>query len=86
MALGKVIITTNIGLEGIPAKHKEQLLIANTPEEFLAAIGYCVENKDQLISIGQNARQFIKSHFDSQKLTQNLIHAYKHAIKEYNTH
>lgn len=86
MSLGKVIITTNIGLEGIPAKHKEQLLIANTPEEFLAAIGYCVENKDQLISIGQNARQFIKSHFDSQKLTQNLIHAYKHAIKEYNTH
>ena len=41
MALGKVIITTRIGLEGIPAIDRKHVLIADTKEEMIEAIQYC---------------------------------------------
>ena len=53
MALGKVVLTTSIGLEGIDARNKREVLLANTSDEFLAAIRYCYEHKDKLSKIGK---------------------------------
>ena len=58
MALGKVIITTSLGLEGIPASHQENILIADTPEQFIEWIDYLQAHPVEIKRIGQKRSGF----------------------------
>ncbi len=73
MMLGKVIITTKLGVEGIPATHQENILLADTPEDFFAAIKYCHDHSDKMLEIGKNAREFALDHFSNLSIAQDLI-------------
>ena len=83
MALGKVIITTRIGLEGIPAIDRKHVLIADTKEEMIEAIQYCYAHYDELHEIGQAARSLVKNKFDGTVLAGQLISAFQQAIKQH---
>jgi glycosyltransferase involved in cell wall biosynthesis len=80
MALGRVVITTSIGLEGIPARHKEQVILANSVNDFLESIQQCYDQYPKIIGIGENAQSFVSNQFDSSKLAGKLIHAYKKVL------
>lgn len=43
MALGKIVLTTSVGLEGIAARHQKEVLIANEPGDFVDGIRFCYE-------------------------------------------
>jgi glycosyltransferase involved in cell wall biosynthesis len=47
MAAGKVIITTPNGIKGIEARPGQHYLSATTPDDFLRAVKWCVQNKDK---------------------------------------
>ena len=67
MSIGKVVITTSIGLEGIAAENKKHILIADTPQTFVEAITFCIENPAVCEQIGRNAREFIKEQHGIEK-------------------
>jgi glycosyltransferase involved in cell wall biosynthesis len=69
MSIGKVVITTSIGLEGIMAIDKEHVLIANTPQMFVEAVKFCMENPFACEQIGKNARQLIKEKHNNNRIT-----------------
>ncbi|MCK4663493.1 MAG: glycosyltransferase family 4 protein [Bacteroidales bacterium] len=77
MALGKTIVTTSIGIEGIDANHKKNILIANSTKEFIDTIEELINNKDFFIEIGINAKEFIKKHFDNFAISKSLLEFYK---------
>lgn len=77
MAQGKCIITTTIGAEGIHAENGKHLLIADTPEEFTAAIQKAVTNIDFYKKISTQAQQFVIQQYDSQTIAAHLIKFYK---------
>jgi polysaccharide biosynthesis protein PslH len=83
LALGRVVISSSIGLEGIPAKHMKQVIIANSIEDYIESIDWCYKNYDQLQKIGESARSFLKSNFNNEKLAGKLVNAYQ---KLSNTH
>lgn len=80
MALGKTVITTSLGLEGISAKHKKELLIADSPEEFVEMINYCKADRSVLEEIGNNARDFVIKYYDNKKNAQQLLELYSQLI------
>jgi len=80
MALGKTVITTSLGLEGISARHKEELLIADSPEEFVEMINYCNSDKGILDRIGKNAREFVIKYYDNKKNAEQLLDLYEELI------
>ncbi len=82
MALGKVVLTTSVGLEGIEAKHMQEVLLTDTAEAFLSAIRFCHEQKAQLPEIGKKAHSFVIDRFDNLQLAKRLTEAYKSHIKE----
>lgn len=82
MACGKTIISTTIGAEGVPYEHKKNILIANTAEEFADHISLCVNNPELYKSIGQNAVQLIKDHFDNNIISLNLFNFYKSILSQ----
>lgn len=48
MFLGRIVITTSLGLEGINAQHKNQVLVADTVEEFVKAVEFCLNIQSKL--------------------------------------
>jgi glycosyltransferase involved in cell wall biosynthesis len=76
MALGKIVITTSIGLEGIPARDKKEVLIANTTEEFLEALHFCHQQNGQLEQMGKKAIEFVRDHFEYQEIGRQLMAKY----------
>lgn len=82
MALGKAIISTEIGAEGINYTNGSNILIANTPEEFLEAIEKFVSSKDFCEEVGKNARKLIEDDHNIDNITQKLLAFYQRVLKK----
>src|SRR5207248_8773107 len=57
MAMGKTIISTSIGAEGIKTEDGKNILIASAPEQFLKQVVKCSEDRDWCLLIGKSARK-----------------------------
>lgn len=77
MSLGKPIVTTDIGTEGIPTENGNNILIANTAEEFTEAIFRLINDRELSNRIGKNAIGFIQEKFDNLSQAGSLIEFYK---------
>jgi polysaccharide biosynthesis protein PslH len=82
MSLGKTIISTSIGAEGINYTDGVNLLIANTPEEFLEKFKLCIDDPELCSRIGTNARKLIEKEHNIPVVTEKLIELYLSLIKE----
>ena len=76
MALGKAIVTTGIGIEGINGEHKQNVMIADDAESFARAIHYLLEDNNRVINMGKQASEFIFRHYDNRKIIKSLITFY----------
>lgn len=83
LVLGRIIITTSVGLEGIHAEHKKEVLIADTPEEFMECIRYCYEHPKQLQRISNQARQFVHRHYNNHSNAHDLKSLYTSLLQKY---
>jgi glycosyltransferase involved in cell wall biosynthesis len=72
LALGRVILTTSIGVEGIDAKDGEHLFIVDSAADFIKKINFCINNPKQLKTIGENAKRFVTEHFDNLRIAEAL--------------
>ncbi len=77
MALGKVVITTSQGLEGIEAKHNKHVLIADTKEDFVKCIDEALMNTSLRSRLGKAGRAFVEKYYDNDAIAQTLIKKYK---------
>lgn len=77
LGLGKAIVSTSIGAEGIPAIHNESICIANTKEEFVESIQLLIKNNEIRFSIEKNAVTFVHTNFDNETIISNLLDFYK---------
>jgi len=81
MMLGKIIISTSIGAESLVYKNQENIIIANSPKEFIEAISKCVTNKQFCLNIGENAKVNAENNYDNNKLNNRLIEFYKSLLR-----
>jgi glycosyltransferase involved in cell wall biosynthesis len=77
MALGRAIISTSLGAEGILYINGENILIANAPCEFFDMVSLCMEDPSRRRKIGQNARKLIETEYDRDAITHRLISFYQ---------
>ena len=64
MAIGKCIISTSIGAEGINCIDKKNILIADTEDEFITVIHSLISNPKTIMEIGVEARLLIENEHD----------------------
>ncbi|MCZ2339537.1 MAG: glycosyltransferase family 4 protein [Chitinophagales bacterium] len=64
MALGRVVITTTLGKEGISAEDGTHILEANNAAEFLYQISSVLKGDRNKNAIGMAARAFVEDHYD----------------------
>lgn len=76
MALGKTIVSSSIGAEGIDFVNEKDLLIANTADEFVAALTKCLSNKTYSDSVATNARLLAENKYDNLEICKKLTAFY----------
>lgn len=81
MALGKPIVTTDIGTEGIPTIDGNNIMIANDADKFVESINRLINDRELFNQIGKNAIGFIQEKFDNLSQAGALIEFYKNQIK-----
>ena len=82
MALGKAIVSTSIGSEGIPSVDRENILIANTPEDFILTINELLANRSLFEKLCRNAVSFIHKKFDNLAIVDSLVEFYKQQLHD----
>jgi polysaccharide biosynthesis protein PslH len=80
MALGKAIVSTSIGAEGLGVEDGKNIMIADHPEEFISAIETLLTNKDLYGSIGMGSQLFIDENFDNLALAGQLAQFYQNNL------
>ncbi len=80
MMLGKVIVTTSMGIEGIDAVNHEHAIINDMPDGLAQEIIELIRRPSYQVSIAEKARIFAKEHFDSPTLSKELENFYKQLI------
>lgn len=81
MALAKPIVATSIAAEGINCQSGDNILIADSPDDFVKALLKCVKSESFAERIGMNARDFVTREHDTRTLTEGLVKLYKSMSK-----
>jgi glycosyltransferase involved in cell wall biosynthesis len=84
MACGKTVVATREAVEGINVKDKENILIANTPQEFVEKILLVLNNKELNLKIAKNARKFIEENFSEKVIEKKWINMYEEIFSNNN--
>lgn len=80
LAMGCATVSTTAGIEGVGVRHEEHLLIADTAEEFAAAIGRLVNDGALRARLGAAGRTFVREHFDWAAITGRIVAGYEAAV------
>jgi glycosyltransferase involved in cell wall biosynthesis len=62
MAMGKAIVSTSVGCEGLNVTHGRNILIADNPDDFAKKTIELIKNPDKRIDLGKNAIELAKSY------------------------
>lgn len=67
MAVGRPVVSSSLGAEGIPSKNGENIMIADTPEDFAAAIDRLLKDRDLYERIRKAARKLVEEKYAWEK-------------------
>jgi glycosyltransferase involved in cell wall biosynthesis len=82
MALGKTVISTTVGAEGINYTSNKNILIADDEKEFLTAIEQCVTNKYVTDQVGEEARKLILQEHSLEHVLKKLETFYRQVLEK----
>mgnify|MGYP006255548681 CR=1 FL=1 len=82
MALGKAIVSTKIGAEGLDVVQGEHIMLAETGQECADAISQLINNPEKLKQLGASARKLVETTFENNRISQKLEKFYKELIGE----
>lgn len=72
LAMGKTIISTSIGAEGIHVKHNKHILLADTAEDFANQIIRAYRDENLREQIAKGGREFAETHYANKVIETQL--------------
>ncbi len=63
MAMGKPVVSTAVGVEGLPVKDGEHFILADDAPQFAKAVINLLRNPQRRRELGMAAREFVKNNF-----------------------
>ena len=81
MAMGKAIVSTRIGAEGIGLVDGESACLADTPHDFARAISRLLDDPDLRHRLGRRARQLAEQHYGWAVIGERLLAIYQSLLQ-----
>lgn len=82
MALGKAIVSTSIGAEGIHYRDRDNIWIADKTEDFIDALSYFKEDLSRIDKMGVSARKLVEEDYDENVISAKLIKFYEKLLSK----
>ena len=77
MAMGKPVVATRLGAEGYPVTGGRELLLADAPADFAAAVTTLLHAPEQRAELGRAARAFVEHQYDWRIIVPQVEVAYR---------
>ena len=76
MSMGKAVVTTTVGAEGLSVVSGKNCLIADTPQEFANCVCWLLDDPGQAAILGRNGRKLVVERYDWSRMAQELGRAW----------
>jgi sugar transferase (PEP-CTERM/EpsH1 system associated) len=63
MAMGKAVVSTTVGAEGLPVQHGKNILLADDAEDFARQVIGLLENHEARTALGRAARELVEQKY-----------------------
>lgn len=80
MAMAKAVIATTIGAEGINYTDGEDIMIADSPEDFARAVRILYTDPEKSKTMGMKARKLIEEQHNTKKIIERLVKFYREIL------
>jgi len=77
MALGRPVVTTSTGIEGIPAENLRSVMLGDDPQSFKSLLLKLINDPEMSARMVAEARKLISQEFDTFRLSLRLSQFYK---------
>lgn len=77
MAMGRAVVSTTLGCEGIHATPGHDIVLADHPDNFAQQVLALLDDQARQDELGRAARAFVERHFDWRTVTAPLEQAYE---------
>ena len=77
LALGRAVISTTLGAEGLDCTDGTNILLADRPDEWVAAVDRLMDQPEEIKHLGLNGRKHAMEHFELNEITARLVAFYK---------
>jgi sugar transferase (PEP-CTERM/EpsH1 system associated) len=72
MAMSRPVVSTPLGAEGLKVRAGDEIVLAESPEEFAGAVSRLLASRDLRRKIGETARQTICRHFSAETVARQF--------------
>lgn len=76
MASGTPVVTSRLGIEGIPAEEGKEVMIADDVQTLVEKTARLLRDEEKYSSIAKNARKLVEERYDWKKITKQLEGVY----------
>lgn len=84
MAMGKAVVSTTIGAEGLPVQHGTEILLADTPDAFAASVIDLLNDRAKRATLGCAARELVESKYSWASVARQFALAIEKALQRSN--
>jgi glycosyltransferase involved in cell wall biosynthesis len=77
MAMGKAVVATYLGAEGYPVRDGHELLLADAPGEFAAAVVELLRAPERRAKLGRASRSFVEQWYDWRAIVPRVEAVYQ---------
>jgi glycosyltransferase involved in cell wall biosynthesis len=82
LAMGKPIVATTMAYEGISVTPDLNVLVADTPDDFVRQIGRLFDDRDLRNTLADEARRFVMGHYSWSVIGDHLGDSYRQILVE----
>ncbi|CAN5541274.1 glycosyltransferase family 4 protein [soil metagenome] len=76
-AMGKAVVSTSVGCEGLEARDGDNILIRDTPEAFAQAVGVVLRDTALRSRLGESARRTVEQHYGWDSIGEKMNRLYR---------
>jgi glycosyltransferase involved in cell wall biosynthesis len=82
MAMGKAVVSTTVGAEGLPVQPGENILLADTPDDFASSVVTLLRDPAERKRLGAAARALVHENYGWPKVAEKFARILQNVIVE----
>jgi polysaccharide biosynthesis protein PslH len=80
MAMGKAVVSTSVGAEGLAVRTSENILLADTPKDFADSVIALLRDSKRRQQLGTAARTVVQENYSWSRVAEIFAHSLQHAV------